>query len=35
MAERHYHTITYVFVELAIAIALVAMMATLMRECAL
>jgi hypothetical protein len=31
MAERHHYTIAYIFIELAIALALVAMMAVLMR----
>jgi hypothetical protein len=31
MAERHSRTIAYIFIELAIAIGLVAMMAVLMR----
>jgi hypothetical protein len=35
MAERHSYTVAYVFVELAVAIALVAMMTVLMRGCVL
>jgi hypothetical protein len=33
VAERYHYTVAYVFVELAIALALVAMMAALMRGC--
>jgi hypothetical protein len=31
MAERHYHTITYIVVEFGIALALVAILAVLLR----